>query len=376
MKLKHFLSLIAFSAIMLSCDTILNVDVFTEIYPDGSCKRVFQNRVPLSFMMNDTCKKSRQYFPFAIDTTQCEVSWKYKGGDTNTQYPIQQSDIERLKIDTASLGNDFEVTISKHFGSVDEMNAFLEGNKYCGTTVSYSLEKQFRWFFTYYTYTERYPKLNFQTDLVPISKYLDGNEADYWFNGNMQLVKGMNGMETNEVCREVEKKYNKWLRHIFWNEEYRIYADNFDKLQLDIPKSEFIRVSDTIFNQQNDEALLEINPVLDRYFNTNKFSEFAKQNDSLFDYDENSGKFFDLLLNPQSVVYNYTLKLPGKVLTGNYYQTADSGLMSWRITPARAFLNDYEVSAKSRKANWWAFAVSLLVVSAAVYSAFFMKKRK
>ncbi len=376
MKLKHFFYLIALSTIILSCETPLNVDVFTEVYPDGSCRKILQNRVPVSFMLGDTSENSLKYFPMAIDTTQWDISWRYKNGDINTQYPIGYSDIEYLKIDTSCSDNDFEFTISKHFNSVDEMNHYLSANKYCGTTISYSLKKQFCWFFTYYTYTELYPKLNFKIDLVPISKYFDEHEAEYWFNGNPQLVRGMNGIEINEFCRALENKYNKWLSNILWNEEYRIYVDNYDHLRLNISKSEFAELSDTIFNKQNDSTLLNINHALDRYFNTNQFSEFANKNDSLFDYNENAGDFFNLFLTPQSIIYNHTLKLPGKVLGGNYYQVDGNGLMSWRITPERVLLKDYTVYAKSRKANWWAFAVSLLVVFAAIYNIFFMKKRK
>lgn len=376
MKLKHFLNLIALSAIMSSCETILNIDVFTEVYPDGSCRKVFQNRVPLSFMLGEKFENGQNYFPQTIDTTQWDVSWKYKDGNINTKYPIQQSDIEHFKIDTASLDNDFELTISKHFDSVDEMNSFLSTNKYCGTQASYTLKKQFRWFFTYYTYTELYPKLNFKTNLLPISNYLDEHEAEYWFNGNTQLLTGMNGIEINEFCQELERKYNRWIRHLLWNEEYRIYVDNYDRLQLNISKSEFISLSDTIFNQQGDMLILDMSHVLDKYFDTKQFSEFINQNVPLFDYDETNGDFFELFLNPQSVVHNNTLKLPGKVLSGNYYQLDNNGLMSWRVTPARVFLKDYTVYAKSRKANWWAFTVSLLIVFAAMYSVFFIKKDK
>jgi LPXTG-motif cell wall-anchored protein len=47
----------------------------------------------------------------------------------------------------------------------------------------------------------------------------------------------------------------------------------------------------------------------------------------------------------------------------------------WKLTAYRMSYSDYEIGAKSRKTNNWAFIVSGIIVLAAIGSFFFKKKQ-
>ena len=377
MKPKFYIYLIVLLLIIMSCTPKSNINMLTVIHADGSCDKEFQNTVNWRFMLGDTARQNSTAFPVKIDTAVWQVSWQYREGETQTRFPINLADIQLLKIDTTKSDADFQFKIRKHFKSVDEMSRFASINTWNGAKIHYSLNKQFRWFYTYYTYTETYPKLQLTNDLTPVSKYFTDAEAQYWFNETPDLTSGMNGLEINDLNKKLEEKYNQWMSHILWNEYYKVYIENYDKLNLPLSQVEFTQLSDTLFEKEGHDAFnlekLEIDKVLDKHFQTKSFSEFAVKNDTLFNLA--TDKLLKMDFFEQTTHYNYSLQLPGKALNGNYYAQTDDGALHWNVTSARMFLQDYVIRAESRKANWWAFAITFIILAAAIVSYFVPKKR-
>lgn len=377
MKPKFYLYLIAILLITLSCKPKSNINMLTVIHADGSCDKEFQNTVDWLFMIGDTTIKNSTAFPVKIDTAVWQVSWQYQDGEIHTRFPLTLADLQSLKIDTTKSDAHFQLKIRKHFNSVDEMSRFEPINAWNHAKIHYSLNKQFRWFYTYYTYTETYPKLQIAKDLTPVSKYFTDEEAQYWFSGTPDLSRGMNGLETNDLNKNLEEKYNRWLSHILWNEYYKVYVENYDKLNLKLSQAEFTQLSDTLFEKEGKAAFdLEkpnLDKVLDKHFQTKTFSEFAGKNDSLFNLAIDKLLKSDLFL--EEIHCNYSLQLPGKILSGNYYSQTDDGALHWNVTSVRMFLQDYVIRAESRKTNGWAFFIAFIVLLAAVLSYFVPKKR-
>lgn len=366
MKTKSYLLLILLMLIGVSCRKG-TTNMLTIINADGSCEVEFENDVQSSFMTGDS---TISYFPVKIDSTW-QLSWQKNGGEFHTNFPLKPTD--SILTNKDSTKNEFLVKIRKHFTSVEEMSKLDSVNEWNGQKIDYKLNKQFRWFYTYYTYTETYPKLKLAKNTVPISKYMNDEEAKYWFNGNPDITKGMNGMEANDLSKDLEKKFNTWLSNILWNEEYKVFVENYNKLSNPpISQTQFVMLSDTIFEKkaQNmlDDGNFDVDKILDDYFHTKSYSGFAKKNKSLLE-----PKSEDLELMIIGKTLNYSLQMPGKVVNGNFVARKDN-ILTWKVTSQRMFLQDYIIRAESRKANWWAFALTIMLIGVSA-SVFLYKKR-
>lgn len=374
MNSKNYFLLILLMLIGVSCRKG-TTNMLTIINADGSCEVEFENDVQPSFMVADSTKvPTSPYFPVKTDSTW-QLSWQKDDGEIHTNFPLKPTDPILINNDSAQ--NEFHVKIRKHFSSVYKMTELDTIKQLDNQKIKYDLKTQFRWFYTYYTYTETYPKLKFTKNTVPISKYMTDEEAKYWFNGSPDITKGMNGMEANDLSKDLEGKFNTWISNILWNEEYKVFVENYDKLSNPpVSQTQFVMLSDTIFEKKAQNLLedgnFDVDKILDDYFHTKCYSDFAQKNDSLFNnkQDEN---LTDMSFVFDKVILNYSLQMPGKVLNGNF-SSKDNKTLTWKVTSQRMFLQDYVIQAESRKANWWAFLITILIVFTTVGFRFIKKK--
>lgn len=358
--------------LMVGCGENRNTNTLTTIYADGSCKKAVQYDANWQEIAKDTV-------PFFADylSDGWQAEWKYKKGNTFTKFPPTNSEIAQLKIDTNSNENEFELIFKKKFSTIKEMSLSERINQSMGNLITYSFKKEFRWFYTYYTYTETYPKSNVSLTPIPISHYFTRDEANYWFTGNPDFTAAMNGIEVNDLSRKLEEKYTMWQTHVIWHKTCSVFTAHYDQIEVpNVSKKQFEALSDTVFNGVVslgiDDFNFEVHQYLDQYFQTNKFSRFYAENETLFD------SVLDSIIEKlmlESIVENYQLKLPGKVIDGNFIMQ-ENETMYWRITPERMMVNDFVINATSRKPNAWAFAVAFLFVLLAIISWRYAKHNK
>ncbi|MGC3977867.1 MAG: hypothetical protein QM751_06285 [Paludibacteraceae bacterium] len=374
MKPKNYLLLILLLLAGVSCQKNAT-NMLTIIHADGSCDKEFVSEVDSLFMIGDSSKMSTSYFPVKVDKSW-QISWRCENGEYHTNFPLKNTDSIFIS-NSDSCKNSFYVKIRKHFNTVDEMSKLDSVNRLYGETIKYELKKRFRWFYTYYSYTETYPKLKLIENILPISKYMSKDEAEYWLNGKPDMTMGLNGIEINDLSKELESKFNTWISNVLWNEEYRLFVENYDKLSHPpVSQSEFVMLSDTIFDKKAknmlEKGIPDIDKILDDYFNTICFSNFAQKNSDLFN-GENKILYLLSMIDPSHTI-NYSLQMPGKVISGNF-NSLNNQTMSWKITSQRMFLQSYSIQAESRKANWWAFIVTIILLAGTLGSIFIKKKR-
>lgn len=269
------------------------------------------------------------------------------------------------------------LVIARHnYASVEEMKSLFKlkpSHEWADKKVNYKLKKQFRWFYTYFTYYETYPKINQQLE-VPIDKYLTKAEAEFWFSGKNDLIQGMNGVEIREFTGSIEDKYNIWFAHNSWNAEYKVLLANYDKIAN--PPTSFERLKslrDTIFSSgKNNIEELKMNTLLNKYFKTNAFSELWKMENSPMKAFED--EFNSELMKGFSESFNYKLIMPGKTIKSeNAILHGDT--LTWRLTSYRMVQNDFKIEAQSRKANIWAFFLTGIIMLLAIGSFLWKPKR-
>lgn len=274
--------------------------------------------------------------------------------------------------------NEFKVwVVARHdYTTVDEMAKqfrLKSKHEWSDKKIVYQLKKNFRWFYTYFTYNETYPRIQQKFD-VPIDQYLTKEEADFWFTGNKSLIQGMNGIEIRELTGRIEDKYNLWFAHNSWNAEYKVVLANYHKIKHPpVSYNTLKAMSDTIFakakvNLENFDMKKELN----NHFKTNAFSDLWEMENSPMKAFEN--EYNTSLLKGFGDSFNYKLVLPGKIVRPNDAVIQGDTLV-WRLTSYRLIQNDFRIEAQSRKANVWAFVVSGLLLVLAIGS-FVWKAKK
>lgn len=382
----RILILIAAVSALTSC--IKPDNMLTVINSDGSCYKEFSNNAGSDFILGNNLTEQNN-FPVSVDSTW-KISWKLEDSTKiSTEFPLRQSAMDSI---VASMPDEkdpktskiqkkkpvFDVVIRKDFKSVEEMGTnfkLRESHEWSKMKVKYSLDKKFRWFYTYYTYKETYPKIetNFKT---PIDSFMTKEEATYWFTGEPNIFKGMNGIEIREAVGSIENKYNQWFGKNLWDNEFDILLSNFDLMETaPVSKDSLSRAKETIFNAKvKSDKDFNMEKLLNDYFKTKAFSIYWKNKESLLKkYEDNFDKQEFVALFTKE--FNYKLCMPGRV-TPKENVVMQGDTLSWKLTAYRMVYNDYVIEAESRKANVWAFILSGLIVVLAIGSFWYKPKRK
>jgi hypothetical protein len=357
-------------------------DMLTVIEPDGSCYREFSNTTGTDFMLGKN-PSEQKYFPVVLDSTW-EVTWTLEDSTSiHTDFPLSKSFMDSIiasmPLEKNSKTNKperkkpvFEVQIRRHFTSVEDMAAHFRLNPshdWSKMKVRYTLNKQFRWFYTDYAYEETYPRIetNFKT---PIDSFMTKDEATFWFTGEPNIYKGMNGVEIREAIGSLEDKYN------HWDNEFEVLLANYDMMKpAPVSKDSLAKTRDQLFEKNvKDDKNFNMETLLNKHFKTKAFSIYWKTKESplkKYEKDFEDQEFISLF----GKAFNYKLCMPGRVFAPeNVVVNGDT--LSWKLTAYRMLYSDYVIRAHSRRANVWAFVVSGLVLLAAVGSFWYRPKRK
>lgn len=374
--MKTYIKIIIFCIAigMVSCSN--PSEMLTVIRSDGSCYRIFSELADSAFMTGSTAAKDN---PFPVELKDnWVITWKYKNGSVREQFPITPSQYDSIIIaeEGDAMPPEFWVFARQDYKSVEDMARRFQlksSHEWSNMDVRYSVEKKFRLFYTDYIYRETYPQVKWDFD-IPLEEYMTAEEAGFWFSGEPDLARGMNGIEMREYAGALEEKYNRWFAHNLWNRQYGILLDHYAEIENPpVSKERLKSLRDTIF-LENIQAAPDINmkQALERYFQSDRFSPLWEMEDSPMNkwenefYDQDFIKYLD-----KSFVYK--LVMPGKIQYTNGLSRNDTLL--WRLTAYRMYNDDYVIEAHSRKWNVWMwFITGGFIISAVVL--FFVKRKK
>ena len=364
----------------VSCSDAPN-KMLTIINTDGSCQREFSAYADSAFMAGYINDKNNP-FPIEIDSNY-SIVWQYKGGEIRADFPISQLMYDSIILSDTTTSkltrkkDDFRVFAIRSYKSIEEMSEKFKlkpSHTWNTMDVKYSFERNFRFFYTYFTFTESYPQIEtpFET---PIENYMSKEEADFWFTGKPDLTQGMNGLEIREYTGELEKNYEKWFSKNMWNLEYEVLVEHYDMLKNQpVSKDELICLRDTVFelSYQNGDVTGEMSVHLDKYFKTNVFSEFWEIENSpmgKFDEDFENQDFMSFFESS----FDYQLIMPGKIVYTNGTNRNDT--LNLNLTAYRMFRGDYIIEAQSRKINAWMLVLTGIFAITAI-TIFVYKRRR
>jgi hypothetical protein len=341
-----------------------NKEMFTRINPDGSCYREVMGRADSAFLAGDSSMKD--LFPMKIDSSWMLV-FATKNGYVNEPYIRGKA----YSIDTAL---NKQIIARKNYTAVKDLEMFrLHNTDWDTLATKVSFRKKFRWFYTYYEFSETYPKVN-PFKLVPVSNYLTQEEITTLYGENTALYKGRNGLEIKDLLVSIEGKANAWLSRSYYEELYKFILANYKHYkEIPVDSATFAQARNAIYRLNKDSIHFDnFKPevLFDAYFKT---KAFTKQEDMPKELEKDFDKRIPDFTKYFSQTLNYKLAMPGKIIkTSTSMIKGDT--LCWTVDANRFFFTDYALEAKSRKANVWTFLVTGIVILLATLS-FLIKKK-
>lgn len=383
-NINHWILVALLSCCYFSCKNN-QTNMMTVIHQDGSITKCLAQQVTDdSFFLKDSLKQHNS-FPVEIDSSW-SVEWKYGKGEFRKDFPLTRQQLDAVyvqdslaskKNDSIEPKNNFKVILSRNFLSAEDMATHFRlknSHPWHSLKIGYKLERKFRWFYTYYVYEEVYPKLKIPFD-YPISEFMTQKEADYWFSGTPDLIRGMSGMETREYLGSLENKYNDWLLKNQRSNEFEVIILNYDRIaHPPVAKEKLKLLKDSVFTSKwmKDEQK-DIEDILDNYFETKEFSLLSKKISS--SGNDMKDSIFQNRYGALLESFDYKLCMPGELLNTNSSQISNDTL-SWNLTGFKFLTQNYVIYAESRTRNIWAFIVTGLIIVGAFVSFLIKKKKK
>jgi hypothetical protein len=314
----------------------------TKINPDGSCVREIYAKGDSAFLAGN---RSSNPYLFQLD-----ASWTITLPDTVKD-------------------EGYNVKISKTFRHIGEFSAGLQFDEELRPLVApvETLQKRFRWFYTTYTFQAVYPSIAAKIP-VSIDRYMSKDEQRLWFQGDFSAFGGMNGWELKDELDTMEKQFLRWYSQNVYEVYFEVIGD-FEKLSGNSPYASCLPAAkDSLFHiiAKNDISseldIADFCRELDKYFKTNRFSDFYRENKQEIDAKCGKRLLSDLFSNE----IEYQLTVPGKLIHANTSLIRQDTL-TWKITAMRLIPGDYTLTATSRTVHPWAFVVVFFFAGLFVY---------
>jgi hypothetical protein len=321
MKKMIYFAAIILSFVFTACN---EYTITTKINSDGSCERIIR----VDSYNGDGKPES---LPFYIDGT-----WKRR--------------VDKSAKDTTQK----TLNYSKSFGSVDELNKDLAKGSKIKSEISF--DKKFRWFYTYYNYTETV-KRNNPFKQLPLKDFLSEREID-------SLKHGL-------IDKALSQKIDDVLVKCIFEELIDSITVAAKKHSLyDEKQMSLLRQKVNAAKPENIEQIK--NEILEIYSGktTRKFT--AEIDRILLTINK---KMEDYLSPSSSLSFTANVVMPGLILSTTA-KNADGNKLTWKISPENYVLTDYKMTSESRVANMWAIVVTGIVVIILIVSLIIPMFRK
>ena len=372
---KLFVMIAFMAALLSSCQG--DIEMLTIVNEDGSCMREIVVAADRSLLTTGKYDNDDPHVARIEDGW--ELYWGYKGD--NSRFPIPMSvekydSISREVGPSRAVKDTVCVYARKEYASVEDMCAgspmfFVDGQ----AGADGSLDKEFRWFYTDYVFTEKFSSVA-DYFKVPVTDFMSEEEALYWFSGTPDLYAGKPTWRYYEFLEDLKEKADRW---VFANMYYNILsgiADRYDMVvEPPVSKDEFIAQLGDVVKQlaSCDTYKLEYSTarsIVSSHFGSDAYSPFINEDEWKKDEILSTTAAFDYLF---LFYYNESIVMPGRVIDdgGGIYK---DGVVTFKVDAGRFLLKDYEIRVVSRIVNVWAFIVTAVLASALCVAVIYRRR--
>ena len=375
-KPSRLFAMIAFMAALLSsCQG--DIEMLTIVNEDGSCMREIMVDADRSLLTTGMYDNEDPRVARIEDGW--ELYWGYKGDSTRFPIPMSAEKYDSISREVGpsrAVKDTVCVYARKRYASVEDMCAgspmfFVDEQ----AGVDGSLDKEFRWLYTDYVFTEKFSSVA-DYFKVPVTDFMSEEEALYWFSGTPDLYAGKPTWRYYEMLEDLKEKADRW---VYANMYYKVLsgiADRYDMV-VDPPvsKDEFIAQLRDVVKQlaSHDTYKLEYSAarsIVSSHFGSDAYSPFINEEWTKEELREGLDNCFGYLF---LFYYNESIVMPGRVIDagGGIYK---DGVVTFTVDAGRFLLKDYEIRVVSRVVNVWAFIVTAALASA-LFVALVYRKR-
>lgn len=326
-------------AVMASCETYYRI--VTTINSKGGAVREVYAKGDSIFLSGDL---SHNPFRFALN------GWNITRFDSIGEF------------DYFGEKKPFNVIVSKRAKAVDSLSQYIvcSEEKFRQLLAPQEiLTKKFKWFYTDYTYTSIYSKLDYNAPM-PIDKYMSKDERIIWTQGDTQYFGTMSGSHLFDELDGLSDQFIAWLTRNY----FEISLNSVNLYGGNIPDNDRVEIYEK-YGGKDLEKLGDPKSVcsaLDSYYGTDRFSMLYAQNKAEID-----NEFENATAVTEAVNYYYSneLTVPGRLLSTNA-PVIDNEYLKWKVDGMRLLFDDYTLTASYRVVNVWAFVISGLILLSAI----------
>ncbi len=345
---KHWIIVIGAICLFSSCDE-QNILTETVVHPDGSLDRL----ITLENFSKSAIHQNR----FGISP---KSGWEI------------ELDSIKSENDSSKLGKKKKLIIRfrKHFSSAQESNEELNASVDMLFTIKSTFEKRFKWFYTYLYYSDTYGAID-RFQYVSQEDYF--TQEDYAFIDRLP-AEGKEISKADKLFGEYlhDKIGDEYATRGIFEEQYHILTSMMESYKLErqwldtLAKHKESLYKDLIKKDDVDDNIVLI--VADSLNIPLPYPQATKDYALLNkDYEKRINFMTSFFHTP----HIHSIKMPWQVTRTNADSVSGSHLF-WRPLPTKFLLKDYEMYAESRKINYWAVVVSILVV---ILTLFLIAKR-
>lgn len=222
---------------------------------------------------------------------------------------------------------------------------------------SESLDKRFRWFYTYYDYNAQFKGLKEMLPL-PFDGYITDEQVEIFFRG-ANPPEGWNGVEMYYLLDDINHNFAKWhsdATYFVMCDIFEPYCTKQQSVALDTLKHRFMEgiEREVMFAMKPDEFEDRLAAVLPDSGFGKIYEDNSAAIDSTYEKEIEIIECFE-------TAFMYTVDLPGRYVAGNAVEFMD-GSPTWKVDAYRLMAGDLKLSATSRQVNVWAFPVTFAVI--------------
>jgi hypothetical protein len=308
------------------------------------------------------------------------VEWRgVSDSATWTQIPIPVDSSWRVSYKPATAGDSIGVlTVSKHFDSFDAISQeYARTRDSLKVRVKVTVERRFRWFYTYYDYSETYADPN-PIQLIPAKDFF--TPAEY-----QQILAGDKVDTLHARIKSWHEKnlsaliFSRLLTAVDHLRDPRLQASTFlsekERVEYLLMGDSIYKGSDAGLDQKGPEMARTLSEpamrALQDLFHTDAVEQLREPFvNATLEYLTHQEK-----LDRIQGTYTNAVVLPGVILEANAPQVSGSRL-TWRIEGDQLSVVDVQMHGLSRVVNTWAIVVSALAAIGLLLVPVILKRKQ
>lgn len=322
---------LSYAVLPLILSACLEIETTTEVHQDGSLSRTIV---------------------FAGDSSGLPTCLRVLGIDSSWALETKPPE-----------GKKWTIVATRTFPSVEEMARVLAGTRGRTIQITPRLEKNFRWFFTQYRYSETWARV-ILIDEVPLSDYLSSQEIEAIKQG---LDKEMPDKSRGDSLahKEMGDRIMLWDSRNNFEAYYRGFLAGVTALgdpaltpaQVESKKEELFQAT---FKQAGfrDSKLKGFRESFERVLGTSTVLKAFAANEAGIRDVEQKLKFQDEVDGP---VYRVNVVVPG-IITSTNATSVEGTRVDWKDFMTYCWFGDFDMWVESSVVNWWAIIFSAAVL--------------